>query len=92
MDRIAAEIHVAGRVQGVFFRAFVESAARRLGLSGYCRNLESGEVLVMAEGDRESIESLIGQLWVGPPAAEVADVRVAWKPGQGGYDGFIIKY
>jgi acylphosphatase len=91
MDRAGAEIRVAGRVQGVFFRAFVESEARGLGLSGTCRNLESGEVLVRAEGERKSIDALIGRLWIGPPAANVEDVRVDWKPWQGRYDGFFIE-
>ena len=91
MDRIAAEIQVEGRVQGVFYRAFVESAARELGLSGFCRNLENGAVFVWAEGDREGIEGLIGRLRTGPPAARVTDVRVAWKTWTGTYEGFSIR-
>jgi len=88
MDKAGAEIIVEGRVQGVFYRAFTEAAANELGLSGYCRNLDDGSVLVKAEGDRTLIEKLIRKLWVGPPPAHVVDIRVHWGPWEGTHHGF----
>jgi acylphosphatase len=41
---------VAGRVQGVFYRASVKQVAEQLGICGYAKNLANGEVEVEATG------------------------------------------
>jgi len=48
---------VYGRVQGVFFRTFVEEHAQRLGLVGYVRNLPSGAVEQDATGHRSTVQA-----------------------------------
>jgi acylphosphatase len=83
-----AHIFVSGRVQGVFYRAFVEQEACELGLSGFVRNLPDGRVELVVEGKREQIEKLISRLHVGPPAARVEDVEVSWRPAKGEFDSF----
>ncbi|MBI3596717.1 MAG: acylphosphatase [Nitrospirae bacterium] len=92
MILIAAEILVSGRVQGVYYRAFTQEAALRLGLTGFCRNLPDGRVEVVAEGDREVIETLIDQLRIGPPRARVEDIQVNWKPAEKSFKDFSIRY
>lgn len=92
MMPVSAEIYVRGRVQGVYYRAFALDAALRLGLTGFCRNLSDGRVEVIAEGDREVIESLIQQLRRGPWRARVEDLQIHWKPGGGRYKDFSIRY
>ena len=47
----AIHLEVTGLVQGVGFRWFVRERARALHLSGWVRNLESGNVEVAAAGD-----------------------------------------
>ena len=89
---VCAEILVSGRVQGVYYRAFTQAAAQRLGLSGFCRNLPDGRVEVIAEGDREVIETLVGQLRLGPPRAKVGDIQVQWKPAEHRLKDFSIRY
>lgn len=69
--RIAKKFYVAGRVQGVGFRNFAQSAARELGVRGWARNLEDGRVEVLAIGTGRQLEKLEGELRVGPPRAEV---------------------
>lgn len=66
---------VSGRVQGVGFRYFVLREAQALGLTGWVRNLATGEVEVMALGDEASLSTLEGRLWQGPPRARVAAVH-----------------
>jgi len=83
---------VYGRVQGVFFRTFVEEHAQRLGLVGYVRNLPSGAVEVMAEGERERVNKLVGHLETGPPAAMVARVEISWSEFTGDHSGFRVRY
>ena len=66
---------VSGRVQGVWYRASTAAQARRLGITGYARNLADGRVEVLACGEPAAVETLCKWLWQGPPAARVADVR-----------------
>ena len=91
-DPASLKAIVYGRVQGVFFRAFVTGWARKLGLAGYVRNLSEGAVEVQAEGGRKQLEELIDYLRVGPPAARVEKVGTNWSEYTGGYAGFSVRY
>ena len=87
---VRAVVH--GRVQGVFYRAFVEEHAQRLGLVGYVYNLPSGAVEVVAEGKREHVEKLVGYLKIGPPAAIVGSVNINWSEYTGDHSEFRVRY
>ncbi len=89
---VGAHIIVTGLVQGVGFRWFVEREARKLCLTGYVRNLYTGEVEVMVEGDRGMIEELIKVLRVGNRASRVVDVRVTWQKFENKYHDFRIAF
>jgi acylphosphatase len=62
---------VSGRVQGVFYRASTQQQARKLGITGYAKNLTDGRVEVLAVGDAARVDALVQWLWQGPPAAHV---------------------
>ena len=64
---------IAGRVQGVFFRASTREQAQRLGVTGYARNLSDGRVEVMACGPHDRVTELCAWLRSGPPQAQVAE-------------------
>ena len=49
----------SGRVQKVGFRLEVCELAVRLGLTGFCKNLENGDVLAEFQGTEEKINFLI---------------------------------
>ncbi len=88
---LALSALVHGRVQGVFFRAFVSSHAHALGLKGYVRNLEDGAfVEVWAEGERAQLENLLALLRVGLPRARVEQVEVEWTEEPRGFRHFEI--
>jgi acylphosphatase len=88
--RIARRYLINGRVQGVGFRWFAESAASREGLHGWVRNLPDGRVEAMAEGDAEAIERFERALRHGPPAARVDDVEVDDRVPTGRDTGFTV--
>ena len=67
---------VSGRVQGGFYRAASESVARRLGLTGWVRNLPDGRVELVACGEETKLKELEQWLWQGPPRARVEQVAV----------------
>lgn len=84
---------VYGRVQGVYFRDFTSRHARKLGLTGYVRNLAAWkEVEVQAEGERNKLERLIDYLKVGPPGARVERVETSWSEYTGSYSNFGIRH
>ena len=81
---------VAGRVQGVFFRASTRDRAAELGLRGWARNLPDERVEVVAAGDAQALAALAEWLWQGPPAARVTSVTVEEWTGAVP-DGFSIR-
>ncbi len=88
---VRAHVVVHGRVQGVFFRAYVEDCALQLNLTGYVRNLPGTVVEVKAEGEKANLEKLVECLKTGPPAANVERVDVAWGEYTGGFSKFRIR-
>jgi acylphosphatase len=73
---IARRCFVAGRVQGVFYRASTRQRAQTLGVTGYARNLPDGRVEVLACGPGAAVETLCEWLWQGSPASSVTSVEV----------------
>ncbi|UZR30426.1 acylphosphatase [Methylococcus mesophilus] len=77
-------VHVAGRVQGVWYRASAARKASELGLTGWVRNLPDGRVELVAEGNAETVDALLSWCRRGPPLARVAglDVREVAVTGE----------
>lgn len=85
----AARFLVAGKVQGVWFRASTRDQALALGLRGYANNLGDGRVEVLAVGEDAAIERLAQWLRGGPPMARVDElVREAAGEDEAG-EGFV---
>ena len=92
-DLVSLQAIVRGRVQGVFFRAFVQEHALSLNLTGWVRNLPRGrEVGVYAEGEREQLRKLLQHLHKGPPGAKVERVEESWGDYSGKFKDFRIRY
>jgi acylphosphatase len=88
--RIARRYLIAGRVQAVGFRWFLETTASREGIHGWARNLPDGRVEAQAEGDAEAIERFERALRHGPPAARVDRVEVDHVEPSGRDTGFTV--
>ena len=82
---------ISGLVQGVGYRYFVLQKARALGIRGYVRNLDSGEVEVVAQGGEGLLDSLRRDLRIGPRSAHVKDLRFVWQDEAEMYDHFDIR-
>jgi len=72
---VAVRATARGVVQGVGFRDATRSRAQELGVLGWVRNGEDGDVLVHAEGPGPPVESLLAFIEEGPPGARVAEVE-----------------
>lgn len=67
---------VKGKVQGVFFRAEAKENADKLGITGWVKNREDGNVEIMAKGAQHAVDAFIQWCKTGPKRANVNDVIV----------------
>ena len=84
-------IKVAGKVQGVFFRASIFNKAQQLLLGGWVRNQKDGGVKVTAEGGEEKLKELVKYCQSGPEFANVERLDVKWEEANGEFNEFMIK-
>ncbi len=80
-DHIARRIHIKGKVQAVWFRAWTIEQATELDLDGWVRNRLDGSVEAVAAGPADKIEELIARCHRGSPASRVDKVIVEETPG-----------
>lgn len=59
MAIVRKRVLYAGRVQGVGFRYTTHELAAGYPVAGYVRNLPSGEVELMAEGEADSVQAFL---------------------------------
>jgi DNA ligase D-like protein (predicted 3'-phosphoesterase) len=81
---------IRGRVQAVGFRDATVRRAGELGVMGWVRNGEDGEVLVHAEGPDPAVEGLLAFLGEGPPGAQVEEVEVEATKVEG-HEQFAVR-
>lgn len=89
---VRAEIVVNGLVQGVGFRYFVMREAKKLGLNGYVKNLYTGEVLTVVEGEKAIVEEMVNKLKIGPIHASVKSCKVDWQESKNEFTEFEVKF
>ena len=90
--KIACQIIVKGRVQGVGFRYFTQQEARNLGLTGFVKNLYNGDVEVFIEGEEDQVKMFQEKLKEGPHYGYVTELNVCQEPFQKRYDRFEVEY
>lgn len=84
-------LRIRGRVQGVSFRAYARDEARRLGLSGWVRNMPDGSVEAVAEGPRAVLDRFVAWCRTGSPQAAVEHVDARFSPPTGETATFEIR-
>lgn len=87
-----AHLLVQGQVQGVGFRAFVQSHAVRRALKGWVKNLPDGQVESEVEGDEALVNEFIRTVRRGPPLARVQNVDLEWINPHARDSSFEIMY
>jgi len=65
-----------------------EATARKL--TGWVRNLPTGQVEAVIEGDKALVEEMIQWCHQGPPAARVTKVETDWQPYRGDFPDFRV--
>ena len=90
-DEARVHIFVSGRVQGVFFRENTKKRAKKLGITGWVKNLSDGRVEAVFEGERSKVEEWINRTKKGPMFAKVDELKVMPEEYQGEFNNFEIK-
>jgi acylphosphatase len=85
-------VYISGRVQGVFFRAETQRAARGFNLTGWVRNVPDGSVEAIFEGEDTNIDKMIAWCHIGPSAARVEEVLTEEETYTREFRDFSIKY
>jgi acylphosphatase len=85
-----ARVVVSGRVQGVFFRAFVQERASSLGVTGWVKNRPDGKVECVFEGQARRVSDMVEACRQGPPRADVEDVMVTFEDYKGEFAAFSV--
>jgi acylphosphatase len=65
-----------GRVQGVAYRASARDRAHHHGVVGWVRNLPSGDVEGLVEGEASAVDSFLAWAAKGPPGAYVDELQI----------------
>jgi len=92
MAKARAHIFISGRVQGVFFRAYTQKAARARNILGWVMNTRDGRVEAVLEGEKEQVEDMINWCHQGSPMSDVTRVDVEWQEYTGEFNDFSVRY
>ncbi|MCX6661509.1 MAG: acylphosphatase [Euryarchaeota archaeon] len=89
-----ARVHVriSGKVQGVWYRASTKQKADELGIFGWVRNTDDGDVEAMFEGDQTVVDEMVAWCWIGPPLARVTDIKMLPSHSDETYTVFMVLY
>ena len=85
-------IFVTGRVQGVFFRQSTRVIAIKNNVNGWVRNLDDGRVEIVAEGEKQNIESLTNWCKTGPANSRVDEFELSEENYTGEFENFEVRY
>jgi len=88
---VRAHVLISGFVIDVSFRFYTRQKANSLGLKGWVRNLETGEVEAIFEGSEDKVREMLDWCKKGPSFARVDDVKVEISDHKGEFDDFEIR-
>jgi len=85
------KIEVHGRVQGVNFRFMMKDFADKNGIKGYVMNKDSGDVLIILQGEKKKLESFLKWIQGNPGFVKIEGLSYSWRAPDIEYTEFTIK-
>jgi acylphosphatase len=79
-----------GRVRGVGYREHVYNETFERNISGYVKNLDNGEVEIVAEGSEEDLRDFINEINIIRRPIAVKSFTIRWEEATGEYADFEI--
>ena len=89
--KIESHVLFTGRVQGVFFRQNTTGKARELGLTGWVKNLATGQVEAVFEGEESDVHEIIRWCREDMRLSRVDHAEVRYSDYRGRYGDFTIR-
>ena len=83
-------IIAGGDVQAVGYREYVRKATFRREITGYVKNLESGDVEIVAEGKEEVLKKFLADINITEYPIDVRTFSVSWGTAISEYKKFEI--
>lgn len=81
---------VWGRVQGVGFRVVARQCANPLGITGSVKNLDDGNVEIIAQGTRDNLERFLSKLKERFASGYIARIDTTFSKPTQSFDQFRI--
>ncbi len=91
-DKVRAHALYGGRVQGVGFRFAAQRYAHEVGVTGYVKNLWSGQVEIVVEGERKKVEAFLERIKSGPLSHYIDDVETHYSGYTGQFRDFHLRF
>lgn len=82
----------SGRVQGVGFRFTVCRIAERFSVTGFVRNLDNGDVELVAEGAERELSDFIYDIRNSQLKRYIVQDRITWENATGAFDRFGVSF
>ena len=87
-DRL--HVYFSGHVQGVGFRYSVKQLSLEFDVTGWVRNLPDGRVELVAEGERNELETFQAAIPDAGLRRFIRETQSHWSEGTGEFRGFEI--
>mgnify|MGYP001612854397 FL=1 len=86
------QILIKGNVQSIFYRIFTKLNAKKLNVTGTVKNLNNGDVEILANCNKETLNQFIKLLKLGPLGSDVTGINFKEIPAEKIYKDFNIIY
>lgn len=88
-----ATVVYSGRVQGVGFRFTTARLSEDYPeISGYVANQPNGTVLLVAEGEEDTVRAFLGEIRQSGLGRYITDFHTEWGRVTGEFEGFTVRY
>ena len=87
-DRL--HVYFSGHVQGVGFRYSVKQLSLEFDVTGWVKNLPDGRVELVAEGERNELETFQAAIPDAGLRRFIRDTQSHWSEGTSEFRGFVI--